>query len=334
MMRINRRTVLAGLAASGVMGRSGSSFAAAPTDIVVTHYAAQLYGAPYTIAQEKGWFKEAGINISGITSSKGGSTSVRNLMAGETLFGEVALSAAMAAIKEGLPIKIVSTGTDGDTGVMCTRVGVKIETADDLRGKRLGYTRPQSVTESMMLGLLAKLGMTRNDVTMVATGDVAGSAVALENNQIDMASIDEPIYSNKTIREKKTFQRLGWLNDKMPKCTQTVGIATIDNIEKNGDALRAMLKARQRGAKWFYDNIPEATRLLAEAYDMEEAVIASAIKNTLALSPRWWNDGKFDMVKMNNMADALGAVKLITVPVNWAGIMDLRFVDPADRPAI
>ena len=63
-MKIQRRTLLAGIAASGaVAGRRAR--AAAPTDIVVTHYAAQLYGAPYTIALEKGWFKEAGLDVSG-----------------------------------------------------------------------------------------------------------------------------------------------------------------------------------------------------------------------------------------------------------------------------
>jgi ABC-type nitrate/sulfonate/bicarbonate transport system substrate-binding protein len=54
-MKIQRRTMLAGLAAASTICRSASSAAATPSDIVVTHYAAQLYGAPYTIAQEKGW---------------------------------------------------------------------------------------------------------------------------------------------------------------------------------------------------------------------------------------------------------------------------------------
>lgn len=331
-MNVGRRAVLGGVAA-GVVG-GGRAWGAAPTEIVVTHYAAQFYGAPYTIALEKGWFKEAGLNVSGIISSKGGSTSVRNLMSAETLFGEVALPAALSAIKEGLPLRIVSTGTDGDTGVMCTRPGVKIETADDLRGKRLGFTRPQSVTESMMLKLLTALGLTRDDVKMVATGDVAGSAVALESNQIDVASIDEPIYSNKTVREKKTFQRLPWLNAKLPKCNQTVGIATVENIEKNGEALRAMLGARQRGTEWLYANIPGATKLLAESYDIDELVVASALKNTLELSPSWWNAGAFDMAAMNNMAEALGAVGLLKLPVDWKSVMDLRFIAPASRPSI
>jgi NitT/TauT family transport system substrate-binding protein len=332
-MQLRRRTMIAGMAATGALaGRKAR--AAAPTDIVVTHYAAQLYGAPYTIALEKGWFKEAGLNVSGIISSKGGSTSVRNLMSAETLFGEVALPAALTAIKEGIPIKIVSTGTDGDTGFMCTRMGMKIETPDDLRGKRLGYTRPQSVTESVLLSMLNAIGLTRDDVKMVATGDVAGSAVALESNQIDVASIDEPIFSNKTVREKKTYQRLTWLNAKIPKYTQTVGIASIENIEKNGDALRALLAARARGTAWFYANRPAAAKLLAESYDMDEAVVTSAINNTLTLSPGWWNAGKFDMTVMNNMGASLALVNVLKLPIDWKSAMDLRFIPDADRPSI
>ncbi len=81
-------------------------------DIVVTHYGSLLYGVPYAIAMEKGYFKEAGVDVSGILTSKGGGTSVRNMMAGDTLFAEVALPAALAAIKEGFNIKIISGGTN------------------------------------------------------------------------------------------------------------------------------------------------------------------------------------------------------------------------------
>jgi NitT/TauT family transport system substrate-binding protein len=332
-MNISRRGVIAGLAATGAFASRGVR-AAAPTEIVVTHYAAQLYGAPYTIAQEKGWFKEAGVDVSGIISSKGGSTSVRNLMAAETLFGEVALPAALSAIKEGIPVKIVSTGTDGDSGFMCTRPGMKIETPDDVRGKRLGYTRPQSVTESVLLSMLHAIGLSRDDVKMVATGDVAGSAVALESNQIDIASIDEPIYSNKTVREKKTYQRLAWLNAKIPKYNQTVGIATTENIEKYPDALRGLLAARARGTEWLYANRVDAAKLLAESYDMDPAVVTSAIDDTLTLSPRWWNAGKFDMTYLNNMAASLALVNALALPIDWKSAMDLRFIPDADRPSI
>ena len=67
--------------------------------ITVTHWGAQFYGAPYAVAKEKGFFKEAGIDISGFLTSTGGGTSVRNTLASDLPYREVALSAALEAIK-------------------------------------------------------------------------------------------------------------------------------------------------------------------------------------------------------------------------------------------
>ena len=75
----------------------GLGSAARAEDIVVTHYASLLYGTPYAIALDKGFFKQAGVDVSSILTSKGGGTSVRNMMAGETLFAEVAFPAALSA---------------------------------------------------------------------------------------------------------------------------------------------------------------------------------------------------------------------------------------------
>ena len=45
--------------------------AARAEDIVVTHYGSLLYGLPYAIAMEKGYFKQEGIDVSGIITSAG-----------------------------------------------------------------------------------------------------------------------------------------------------------------------------------------------------------------------------------------------------------------------
>lgn len=58
---------------------SGSALA---EQISVTHWGVLLYGAPYAAAMERGYFRQAGIDISGIFSSKGGGTTVRNMILG------------------------------------------------------------------------------------------------------------------------------------------------------------------------------------------------------------------------------------------------------------
>ena len=110
------RAIWAALALS--LGLAG---AARAEDIVVTHYASLLYGTPYAVALDKGYFKQAGVDVSSILTSKGGGTSVRNMMAGDTLFAEVAFPAALSALKEGFPIKIISGGTAGPSSFWVTR---------------------------------------------------------------------------------------------------------------------------------------------------------------------------------------------------------------------
>jgi len=44
--------------------------AARAEDLVVTHYASLLYGTPYAVGLDKGYFKEAGVDVTGILTSK------------------------------------------------------------------------------------------------------------------------------------------------------------------------------------------------------------------------------------------------------------------------
>jgi ABC-type nitrate/sulfonate/bicarbonate transport system substrate-binding protein len=83
---------------------------AAAEQITVTHWGVLMYGAPYAVAIEKGYYKEAGLDIDGVLTSKGGGTTMRNVMASSLPYGEVALSAALAAMKQGIELKIIHTG--------------------------------------------------------------------------------------------------------------------------------------------------------------------------------------------------------------------------------
>src|SRR3954468_22834129 len=53
---------------------------AAAEQITVTHWGVLMYGAPYAIAIEKGYYKEAGLDINGVLTSKGGGTTMRNVV--------------------------------------------------------------------------------------------------------------------------------------------------------------------------------------------------------------------------------------------------------------
>src|SRR5882757_1959879 len=107
---------------------------------------------------------------------------------------EVALPAALSAIKEGFPIKIISGGTDGSSGFWVTRPGEAINKPEDLKGKRFVFSRPKSVSESTILAILKSYNIDPSEVKMVAIGDFGAGLTALEHNKADIAIIPEPIY--------------------------------------------------------------------------------------------------------------------------------------------
>jgi len=320
------RAIWAALALS--LGLSG---AARAEEIVVTHYASLLYGTPYAVALDKGYFKQAGVDVASILTSKGGGTSVRNMMAGETLFAEVALPAALSAIKEGFPIKIISGGTDGPSSFWVTRPGEKIEKPEDLKGKRFVYSRPKSVSESSILAVLKSHGLKASDVTMVAIGDFGAGLTALEHNKIDIAIIPEPIYSQK-MKAGAKYQIIPWLDAKLPPYSQTVGVATNDMIAKKGDKLRAVIEGRRKGVDLIYADQKAAAESLAKGYNLPPDIAASALAGLLKQTPTWFGQGELKTKLMELTAQSLIDTGAYEGTVDWKTAIDDRFV-PKDLQA-
>ena len=246
--------------------------------ISVTHWGVLLYGAPYAVAMERGYFRQAGIDISGIFSSKGGGTTVRNMILGGLPFGEVALSAAIAAEREGLDIRIVSGGVQNLSDlVWVTLPDSPIKTITDLKGKKLGYTTPKSVTDMVTTLVLDHQKIT--GVERVAVGSVGAQITALQQKAIDAAYLGEPIYS----QNKSKFRVLFYARDMLAQnnLTQTVGVTTSEFAKANPQKVKAIIEGRRRGVEFIYQNPKEAALIVAKAYAfdpviMEEAILALA----------------------------------------------------------
>src|SRR5674476_138247 len=102
---------------------------AAAEQITVTHWGVLMYGAPYAIAIEKGYYK-------------------------------VALSAALAAMKQGIDLKIIHTGvrTVGEI-LWVTTPDSNISSVKDLAGKKVAFTSPKSVTDMLLTMVSDKYGI-------------------------------------------------------------------------------------------------------------------------------------------------------------------------------
>ena len=163
MTTMKRKAVL-GAAAMGMA--LATLVPAQAEEITVTHWGVLMYGAPYAVAMEKGYYKEQGLDITGVLTSKGGGTTMRNVMAAPMPYGEVALSAAVAAINQGLDVKIIHTGvrTAGEI-LWVTKPDSPVKTAKDLDGKKVAFTSPKSVTDMLLTMVKDKHGITVDGVS-------------------------------------------------------------------------------------------------------------------------------------------------------------------------
>src|SRR6516165_11237092 len=224
--------------------------------ITVTHWGAQFYGAPYAVAREKGFFKEAGIDISGFLTSTGGGTSVRNTLASELPYGEVALSAALEAIKAGQPLKIVNGGVESIGDILwIAKPDSPLSGIKDLVGKRVGFTAPGSVTNMLILMSLKKGGIDLKSVQIVPGGGIGANLSAVLTGALDAAFTGEPVWTQEQAKVKPVF----WAKDLLgPEMTQTVGVVTEDFIKSHPEKIRAIIAGRAKGVDYVYAHPEEA----------------------------------------------------------------------------
>ena len=131
--------------------------AASAENIAIGNYGSSANGMPFGIALAKGYFQEEGANVTGIISSEGGGTSVRNAMAG-VAYGEANPGAIAVAIQQGADLRIVSDNvlTIAEFAWMVKKDS-PIKTIADLKGKKIGYTNPRSTSQALDIAIDRRL---------------------------------------------------------------------------------------------------------------------------------------------------------------------------------
>ena len=213
--------------------------AAGAVELNVTHFGTGMYGLPYAIAREKGYFKEIGLDVTGFLTSAGGGTTVRNALASELPYGEVALPAVIAAAQQGLELTIVHAGVASVADqVWITKKGdERIKSVQDLKGKKLGYSSPKSVTDMITTMMLDDNGLT-GQVERRSVGGIGAGVAALREGGVDMTYVTQPVWA----KEKDNFRPVFNSGDWAPRVMQTVGVVRTDFLKKNPELIRGIIR--------------------------------------------------------------------------------------------
>jgi NitT/TauT family transport system substrate-binding protein len=309
-------------AAAAALMALGLTRGASADTITVTHWGAAFYGAPYAVAMAKGFFKQRGVDITGVLTSTGGGTSVRNTLAGDLPYGEVALPAAIEAMRAGQPLKIVCAGAESIADILwIARPDSPLNSIKDIVGKKIGYTSPGSVTNMLILMAMKAQGIDPATVTLVPAGGIGANLTAVLSGAIDAGMTGEPVWSQEKSKVKPVF----WTKDVLPPdMTQTVGIVT-DELAKSGpDKIRAIIAGRREGVKFIAAHPEEAAEIVAKTYNIDPALTREVFKHFLEI--KYWSEGALNHAAMDRMVEGLKIVGKLKEPIDWQKVTDVSFL--------
>ncbi len=300
---------------------------AAAEEIEVGNYAIAANGMPYAVAVAKGYFKREGADITGILSSNGGGTSMRNMLEGGVAYGEINPTAVVTAIRQGADLKIISDNvlTVGEF-VWATKLDSPIKTLADLKGKKIGYTNPRSTSQALAILLVQAGGLQPGDAQIVRSGGFGEGVTALNLGALDVAPIPEPLWS----KYQSQYRVIAKASDILPALDNVVGVTTGHAAATRGEFLRAILRARRDAVAFMYDHPDEAGDIVAAAYNLEPSVARSAVRNLTAPQGTtglpYWGPGDFHIDGMNRMIEAQKLVGAISGDVDWSKVIDTSFL--------
>ena len=155
-----------------------------------------LYYLPLTIAEQLGYFKAEGLELS-IVDFAGGSQALRALVGGSADVVSGAFEHTVNMQPKGQRLRAVVLM--GRAPQIVLGVNPKtmphFKTVADLKGKKIGVTAPGSSTNVMTNFVLAKAGLKPSDVSIIGVGAGNGAVAAMRSGQIDAISNLDPVIS-------------------------------------------------------------------------------------------------------------------------------------------
>jgi NitT/TauT family transport system substrate-binding protein len=301
----------------------GLSHPAAAAEMAVSQYGRVTATLPWAVAIEKGFFAAEGLDIR-IISGEGGGTTLRNMLASDLPYGEVATSAALAAQRAGLDIVIVNTASDhiGEIALVANPKST-VRTIADLSGRKAGFTGPKSTSELLLRLALKQAGLL-DKVEPVATGGFGGGLTLLDTGGIDAAPLIDPVLTLKPDRYRVIFH----FADLIPRMTWLVGVTTRKFATEHPDTVRKLIAIHRRGVDYIYAHRDEAIAIYAKVWQQKPADVATYFPKYFGYRGEW-SPGGFDREALAKMSEGLQLIGDVNGPVDWKAAIDQQYL-PAD----
>jgi NitT/TauT family transport system substrate-binding protein len=233
----------------GILGRSAP--ARADEKITYLFPAPPILPAfgPIRLAQGKGYFSQAGLDVS-FATGRGGVDVAKEVGAGNVPIGGIVADAPIIVRQNGVPVKIVALFGGKGFMQLVVRADSGIEKPADLKGKTITVMSYQDTTFYALLGLLASVGLSKDDVDIQSAGPVGVWQMVATGKSVGMAGVPDWI---PPVEAAGVAVRVLPTDEFFPHMAQAIA-ASDQTIKDRPDLVRAFVKAALHGMKDIMDD--------------------------------------------------------------------------------
>ena len=224
---------------------------------------AAFYYLPLTIAEQLGYFKAEGLDVT-ISDFSGGSTALRAVVGGsaDVVSGAYEHTISLQGKKQFFQAFVQQGRLPQISMGVATARAAGYKSPKDLKGMKIGVSAPGSSTNNLVKQMLAKDGLKPTDVSIVGVGTGAGAIAAMKSGQIDAISNVDPVMTKleqdgamKMIADTRTYKGTiaVWGAPLPAGCLY----APIEFVRNNPNTVQALTNAIVRADKWLAHATPQ-----------------------------------------------------------------------------
>ena len=234
---------------------------------------AAFYYLPLTIAEQLGYFKAEGLDVT-ISDFSGGSTALRAVVGGsaDVVSGAYEHTISLQGKKQFFQAFVLQGRLPQISLGVAAAKAASYRSPKDLKGMKIGVSAPGSSTNNLVNQMLAKAGLKPSDVAIVGVGTGAGAIAALKSGQIDAISNVDPVMTKleqdgsiKIVADTRTLKgtEAVWGAPLPAGCLY----APIEFVRRNPNTIQALTNAIVRADKWLAKATPQdILKTVPEAY--------------------------------------------------------------------
>lgn len=199
---------------------------------------------PWMLAKGKGYYAEEGLDVE-FVSAKGGVDVAKQVGAGNAVIGGGIGDTPLIVRANGIPVKAVAVLGGGSLMILATDKDAGIDTVEALKGRTVTTMSYQDTTFYALLGMLASVGLTRNDIDAQAAGPANTWKLFIAGEADAMAAVPDWIA---IARAQGKNMNLFPADDHFRSMAQAI-IAADDTIAEQPELIGKLVRATLRGMK-------------------------------------------------------------------------------------